>query len=211
MASALIHIAVANELNKELKKDKSKLLIGTIAPDISKEVGETKEKSHFLENENDDIPNIEWFLKRYKDKLDDDFVLGYYIHLFVDYLWFKYFIPEIYKRNMITKLDGSVFKCSKKGLKRYLYNDYTNLNRKLLDEYNLDLEIFYNEIPEINNIIEEIPMDKLNLIVDKLGLIIANSKEDKQLIFDINNIRKFISLAVELTLANLNEVTNKKM
>ena len=39
MASALIHIAVANEINKKLNKDKSKLLIGSRAPDISKIVG----------------------------------------------------------------------------------------------------------------------------------------------------------------------------
>lgn len=205
MASALIHIAVANELNKELKRDKTKLLIGTIAPDISKQVGESKDKSHFLNGE-DDIPNLDWFLTRYKDKLDDDFVLGYYIHLFTDYLWFKFFVPEVYKKDMITKLDGTVFKCSKNGFKKYLYNDYTTLNPQILDTYNLDLKIFYNEIPEIENIIKEIPMDKLNVIIDKIGVIIENSKEEKQLIFDINNIKKFISLTVELALSNLNDI-----
>ena len=48
MASAIIHICVANEINKKIKKDKSKLLIGSIAPDISKQVNETKKHSHFL-------------------------------------------------------------------------------------------------------------------------------------------------------------------
>ena len=207
MASALIHIAVANELNKELKKNKTKLLIGSIAPDISKQMGESKDKSHFL-NGKDDIPNLEWFLIRYKDKLNDDFVLGYYIHLFTDYLWFKYFIPEIYKKDMITKLDGTTFKCSKNGLKRYIYNDYTNLNIQIIDEYNLDLKLFYNKLPEIDNIIQEISIDKLDVLLDKLGLIIENSKEKKQLIFNIENIKKFIGLAVELTLSNLNDIQN---
>lgn len=46
----------------------------------------------------------------------------------------------------------------------YLY-DYTNLNIKLIDKYNLDLKIFYNELPQLHNIIEEIPMDKINVIV----------------------------------------------
>ena len=45
------------------------------------------------------------------------------------------------------------------------YNDYTNLNIKLIDKYNLDLKIFYNELPQLHNIIEEIPMDKINVIV----------------------------------------------
>ena len=36
MASSIIHVAVANELNKKLNVDRNQLLIGSIAPDISK-------------------------------------------------------------------------------------------------------------------------------------------------------------------------------
>ena len=36
MASSIIHICVANEINKSLKRNSRELLIGTIAPDISK-------------------------------------------------------------------------------------------------------------------------------------------------------------------------------
>ena len=49
MASAIIHIAVAkcleNKLHIENKKD---YYLGSIAPDISKQIGQTKIKSHFL-------------------------------------------------------------------------------------------------------------------------------------------------------------------
>lgn len=34
-----------------------------------------------------------------------------------------------------------------------IYNDYTNLNIQLLDEYNMDLHILYREHPLLNNII----------------------------------------------------------
>ena len=205
MASAVIHLAVANEINKKIKRDKAKFLIGSIAPDISKQIGESKVKNHFLNGE-DDIPNLDWFLLRYKNKLNDDFVLGYYVHLFTDYLWFKYFIPDIYKNKMITKLDGTVFECSKDTFIKYVYNDYTNLNVKLIDEYNLDLEIFYNKIPDIESIIEEIPINKLKIIVDKVGLIIANSKENKEFLFDLNDIKKFISLSVDIILSDLENI-----
>ena len=47
MASAVIHMAVASEINKVLKRDYDKLIIGSIAPDISKIVGEDKLRSHF--------------------------------------------------------------------------------------------------------------------------------------------------------------------
>ena len=70
MASSMIHIAVANEINKVLKRDSSQLLIGTIAPDISKLIGETKEKSHFLTQNETDIPDIYKFLSLYKNNLD---------------------------------------------------------------------------------------------------------------------------------------------
>ena len=212
MASSVIHMAVANEINKVIKKDTHKLLIGSIAPDISKHLGETKVKSHFLDSEDTDIPNIDKFLNKYKDKLDDDFVMGYYIHLYTDYLWFKYFMSEIYneENNMITKLDGSIVKCNGNMLNIYIYNDYTNMNIKLLDEYNMDVSIFYEEIPYLENIIDEIPMDKIKTIVDKTSIIIENTKEHKDFVFNIENIKKFIERSTELILAQLKELEKDK-
>ena len=208
MASSMIHIAVANEVNKKLNRDKSKLFIGTIAPDISKLVGESKIKSHF-QDKDDNIPNLEKFLDKYKNDLNDDFVLGYYIHLIVDYLWFKYFLTEIENSKMITKLDGTEVKCNGNMFSQYIYNDYTNLNIRLIDEYELDLKIFYSEVPEFKNIIEEIPMDKINLIVDKAGEIVENTKVRKDFVFNIDNIKKFIETSTELTLSKLKEIEIK--
>lgn len=208
MASSMIHIAVASELNKKLNRDKSKLLIGTIAPDISKLIGESKRITHFVndETESDSIPDLDLFLKKYKNKINDDFVLGYYIHLFTDYLWFKYFLTEIWTEDMITKLDGTVVKCEGRMALQYIYNDYTNLNINLIDDYNLDLKIFYNEIPEIENIITEIPMNKLFLIVDKAGEIIENTKVHKDMVFNMKNVHKFIETTIDLIMDNLKEL-----
>lgn len=205
MASSMIHIAIANEINKTIKKDKTKLLIGTIAPDISKRIGQTKKESHFLDF-GGDIPNLERFLEKYKNNLNDDFVLGYYIHLYTDYLWFKYFMPEILDKHLITKLDGTKVPCYGKMVSLYIYNDYTNMNIQLLDEYNLDLKLFYNPLPEFSNIIEEIPMDKLQIIVDATGEIIENTKVHKDMIFNIDNIKQFISTSVELILSELKKL-----
>jgi hypothetical protein len=206
MASSMIHLAVANELNKKLGRHPSKLLIGSIAPDISKLIGEDKTRSHFLIQNSDCIPDMDKFLNKYSYFLNDDFVLGYYIHLFTDYLWFKYFIPEIYNYNLIKKLDGSVVRCTQNQMLMYIYNDYTNLNTKLLDEYNLDLKIFYSDLPEIDDIIEEIRMDKLQLLIDKTSLIIENTNRKKDYIFDIDNIKQFIETSTKLILAKLEEM-----
>ena len=205
MPSSMIHIAVANEVNKKLKRNSADFLIGSIAPDISKEVGWSREKSHFIDN-NDGIPNVDLFLNKYSSYLDDDFVLGYYVHLYTDYLWFKYFLREIRGKDFITKLDGTVIKYTGRMDLIYIYNDYTNLNIRLIDYYNLDLKIFYNDVPEFKNIIKEIPMDKINVIVNKVGEVIENTKVHKDMVFNMDNVKLFIKTSVELILANLKDI-----
>lgn len=206
MASSVIHLCIANEINKVIKHNKESILIGSIAPDISKSLGQSKLKSHFLDDIDNDIPNIKKFLNKYKQKLNDDFVLGYYIHLYTDYLWFKYFIPEITNEIVITKLDGTKIEYNKELFIKCIYNDYSNLNIQLLDTYNLDLKIFYNPCPKFKKIITEIPMDKINLIVNQAGIIIENAKKEKAILFNVKNIKRFIKTSTDLIIANLNEL-----
>ena len=206
MASSMIHICVANEVNKIIKKDRKSILIGSIAPDISKLLNQDKVKSHFLDNSDTDVPNIQRFLSKYKSYLDDDFVLGYYIHLYTDYLWFKYFLPRFANGGYIFNLNGNIQKVSKKELIDYLYNDYTNLNIKLIDEYNLSLDLFYEEVPEFNNIISEIPMNNLSVIIDKAGIIIENTKVHKPYMFDMKEVKNFIGDSVKRILDNLIDI-----
>lgn len=209
MASSVIHICIANEINKVLKRDDRKLLIGTIAPDISKLIGESKYYSHFLDDIDNNIPNLEKFLNKYKCYLDDDFVLGYYIHLYTDYLWFKYFIKKVIKGNYIKELDGTLVKYTKKSFLYYVYNDYSNLNIQLINKYNFPLKIFYEEIPDIKNIINEIPMDKLNLIVDKVGVLIEDASNGKKYLFDIDDIVNFIDDCKVIILKELENIYEK--
>ena len=206
MASSIIHICVANEINKSLKRNSRKLLIGTIAPDISKLLGESKLYSHFLDDIDNNIPNINNFLIKYKNNLDDDFVLGYYIHLYTDYLWFKYFITKIIDGNYLKELDGTNIKYNNDTFTYYVYNDYSNLNKQLLDKYNFPLKIFYEEIPYIPNIIKEIPMDKLYLIVNKTGILIEEATNGKRYLFEIEDIINFIDETKEIILKELNNL-----
>lgn len=118
-------------------------------------------------------------------------------------------MSEIYNGdiNMITKIDGSIVKCNGNMLCFYIYNDYTNMNIRLLDEYNMDLSIFFNDPPHLENIIDEIPMEKIDIIINTAGIIIKNTKEHKDLIFNIKNIKSFINLSVEFILAKLEELS----
>ena len=199
MASAIIHIAVAKEINKNLNMNEKELFLGTIAPDISRQLGETKVKGHFLPNADTDIPILKKFLIKYGDKLTNSFIMGYYIHLFTDYLWWKYFIPEVTNNNNYIKLlNDNKIKCNNEEIAKIIYNDYSNLNILLIEEYNLDLSLFYEEI-EIPNIkFDEIPLDKLNIIVDKMGIIIENSRKGYTYSFNIDNVKQFIELCKEI-------------
>ena len=64
MASAVIHIAVAKEINKDLKMNEKQLFLGTIAPDISKQLGESKVKSHFLPDVQSNLPILDNFFRQ---------------------------------------------------------------------------------------------------------------------------------------------------
>lgn len=199
MASAIIHLAVASEMNKLLNKDYKSIMFGAIAPDIWKQVGEpSKVPSHFKDSEDNDVPNLDKFLFKYKDMLKDDFVLGYYIHLLTDYYWFKYFIPSVFneKRSILTKLDGTKLYLTEDELGDLIYNDYTNINVEVIDEYGLSLDLFYEDVPKFKDIISEIPMDKLDVLRDKMGVIIENSTYDKEYIFDIESINNFVEMCI---------------
>lgn len=207
MASYFIHIAVAKEINKKLQRDEGMLLFGAVAPDVSKCANESRIFSHFLDDEDNNIPNIDRFLDKYKHFLNDDFVMGYFIHLYTDYLWYKYFISEINKDGTITKLDGSVVKLNGNMAAIYIYNDYTNLNIRLIESYDLDLEKLKNGFEcEVKHIIDEIPYDKMDLLFNNMCNIISGTKNRKEFVFNIDNINRFIGMAVELIYSEIEDV-----
>lgn len=195
MASAIIHLAVAKTLEKDLNiENKRDYYLGSIAPDIAKQVGENKQRSHFLINARDDIPNIELFTNKYPNYKENSFDLGYFIHLYTDKIWFSRFMPQIWAGtgNCIKLLDGTIINSSPEEIQKIIYQDYTNLNVQLLDEYKMDLSLFYEDFIKPNTTIEEIPVDKLNILIDKMGIIIENSKEEKPYTFDTFLVLQFI-------------------
>ena len=152
--------------------------------------------------------DINCFLDKYKSKLNDSFILGYFIHLYTDLLWDKYFVSDIVNKDSILLLNGDTIENTKENYKKLIYNDYTNLNVLLLDEYNLNLSLFYNEavIPDIT--MDEIPVNKLGKLLDYTGVIIANTKENKAYTFRLENIVPFINTSAHLILLKIMELTN---
>lgn len=191
MASAIIHLCVAKKVNEFLKMDGKLLALGSIAPDISKLVGQTKYTSHFLDSFTEDSPpNIDRFLKKYLSELNKPFEMGYLIHLLTDKYWFRDYIYKYINRYEQNEEEQDL---TYTGLKHFIYHDYTNLNIDLIDEYMLPLDIFSNEFHFPKSIITEIPMERLDILIEKMGLIITNSKEGPKIVFDLKDIKAFIS------------------
>lgn len=197
MASAVIHLAVAKELEKYLKNYN----LGAIAPDIAQQLKIEKTKSHFIYNTKSDVPNIKLFKEKYKNFMSNSFELGYFTHLYTDKLWFDGFIDSLTYSNSIKLLDGTIIHVPQKEL---IYNDYTNLNTIIIDKYNIDLSLFYEEYQKPNTSIEEVPIDKLNILIDKMRVIIENSKLEKSYIFNITLIDNFINTCVKEIIKELN-------
>jgi hypothetical protein len=181
--------------------DEDYILLGSIAPDISKQIGETKEISHFLDHSNeDDIPNIDRFLSKYKSELNNPFEMGYFIHLLTDKYWFRDYVYKFIERYTRDKVKKNI---TYTALKDLIYNDYTNLNITLIDNHNLNLDIFYNEIELPESKIMEIPVNKLDILIEKMGLIIEDSKEEKTFVFDSNDIEEFIKNTVKYIIRDI--------
>ena len=202
MASAIIHLCVAKKINTHLNMNEIGLSLGAIAPDIAKQIGETKNRSHFLnENEREDIPpHYDLFIRKYKEELNKPFDLGYLIHLMTDYYWFRDFIPKLISD---YQEDNNL---NYTALKNLIYGDYTSLNQQLIDDYNLNLYYFQNEINFPKSRIEEIPMDKLNILVEKMGLLIQNMNVKKLSIMNYDEIIFFIETCSNKILDDLKKL-----
>lgn len=201
MASALIHICIAKEVNKYLHMDERYLFLGAIAPDISKQIGETKEISHFLNpSDEEEIPNIDKFLSKYRDELNKPFEMGYFIHLLTDKYWFRDYVTQYLNRYAKS---NNKKKITYSAIKQIIYNDYTNINIDLINKYNISLDIFANEFELPKSKITEIPVEKLGLLIEKTGIIIEESKQEKTFVFDMTDINVFIEETVKYIIKDL--------
>ncbi|MBR3211414.1 MAG: hypothetical protein IKF71_05720 [Bacilli bacterium] len=200
MASALIHLAIAKELENRRHhvRNAYDYYLGSIAPDLAKQIGLSKEEAHFIKNTfGQDIPNLRLFEMKYPNFRNNDFDLGYYLHLYTDKEWKEDFMSHITYDNSIRLLDGTVIASTPKEILQLIYSDYTNLNIKIIEEYDLDLSLFYEDFKVPTTTIDEIPVEKLDVLINKMGIIIQNSKEEKTYSLEIQQIKDFISRTVD--------------
>lgn len=195
MASSIIHLAIAKQVKEKgkLKIDNEKdYYLGAIAPDIAKQIGTSRNESHFIFNTREDIPNLKLFTKRYPTFKYNSFTLGYFTHLYSDKEWYANIYNSIVSNSSIKLLDGTIISTTDEEIRNMIYSDYTNLNIEIIDEYNLDLSLFYEDFKVPDTSLIEIPVDKLDILINKMGIIIENTKVETAYTFDISLVKEFI-------------------
>ena len=193
MASSIIHLAIAKKILEKIHvENEYDYYLGSIAPDIAKQIGESKDKSHFVINTKEDIPNIKLFIKRYPTFLYNSFNLGYFTHLYTDKIWYEEILPKFKSSSSLKLLDGTILNLDEEEMKSIIYSDYTNINIKIIEKYDLDLSLFYNDFKEPKTTLKEIPINELDILINKMGIIIENSKQEKTYTFDEYLVYDFI-------------------
>ena len=202
MASAIMHLAIAKKVNEELNLNERELFLGSLAPDLNKMVRRSKSRAHFYKRGTKDI-DLDKFVDKYGKSMNKPFEIGYYMHLYADKLWDELLFTDIFDDDSIKLLNGTVLQLDAEERKKIVYNDYTNLNINIIDKYNIDLSLFYMKLKFPKSKIDEVPVKKLNLIVDKMGTFIKNSKKQKTVVLDCRNVYKYIDNSAKVIIDDL--------
>ena len=179
------------------------LLIGSIATDLAKLIGQTKDKGHFLFGSKGK-PHMDKFLLKYR--IDNPFNMGYYIHLYTDLYWFRDLLPKHYKNKKLVFKNGEELDIPFEKRLEAIYKDYTSLNNILIKKYNIDTS-FLNKKYKIDTEIKELDFTKLNLLTKETNRLINESVTYPLEIFDELEIIEFINSCVENI---LKEVENEQ-
>lgn len=207
MPSAIIHRAVAkNVLNKTKmfsnEHDSYIYEIGSIAPDSWRNTKkykdstlpkiEKRQSSHFS-NSGSYLENYNLFLDKYKDYLNNPFMLGYFVHLLTDYIAHQ---TSVYKS--IFKLEEQTLSKEKDNAINYILHKKLNLKelRLLTDE-----EI--NSFPKM----DELEYDGINATIKYTNNELRTSINEK---IQIDGIENFLEEIDNWSNTIINEINKYK-
>lgn len=193
---------------KNYVKDRDVFLTACVAPDIAIPENLTKSKAHFRDKSDKlySAPDINIFLDKYKERINEDFVLGVFCHLYADNVFSTIYMPYIAKPldenyNFYNKKDATFVKMTKQNKilktedflkENMIYEDYTKSNNTLLETFNIPKNINFSETDP--NIFE-IDAHKLKFIQNEVSkyLKYIDINEDTTLL-DLNEYAKFIKI-----------------
>ncbi len=182
MPSWVIHLKIAEEINKELKLNDSIYKFGSVMPDAEGYVVNNLSQnisydiSHYacLQNINEMkfiLPNKDKFLMSHKKDINNDLILGYFSHILADYFFnfntfkYKYICDD--NENIIGVIlkNNEDYYTDKRSIMSLKQNDFEKFSRKIYK--NIDNKIKEEDIDKILEsckIIEEINYDREDII-----------------------------------------------
>lgn len=138
-----LHYAIIKKVNNSLNRDLDKLMLGSMLPNLTKY---EHNLSHFR---GDNVMcDIHAFVEKYNHLMNNDVVLGYFMHLLIDNHFKNFMNTEILTYDDDKNVTGYIFNGIKKnntldGIKKLmkqdyqLYGEYLMLNG-LVDSYTGD-------------------------------------------------------------------------
>ncbi len=204
--------------------NKDIFLTACVAPDIAIPENLTKSKAHFRDKSDKlySAPDIDIFLKKYANRLNEDFVLGVFCHLYADMVFSTIYMPYIAKPldknyNFYNKKDAVFIKLRKQNKiipaakflnENKIYDDYTKSTHTLIKAFNIPLNInFSTKDPHIF----EIDANKLKNIPGEVSkyTVIPKTNEDTTLL-DLDEYTKFIKIYSKEFSEFYNDILTKK-
>lgn len=201
MSSYIMHICISDIIRKKYNLSK-KYLYGCILPDLQKELGADRAKTHFtkrieIDSTVRDLPQIEKAIKELKEKLEFEVYLGYISHLIEDYIWFNKYIPlytkKINDEKVIYLKDNSSHNLDEYRLA--IYADYAYFGKYVVDKCNTHIEDVINEINSICTKEEKelvIKNTKLNFNIEYKPILLYKESVDNYIAECIEKIDLFI-------------------
>lgn len=196
-----IHLEVGKRLNKYLNlKDNqyNEFLLGNILPDINNSyiVSDIKVRighdiTHF--DDKRDYKHHLAFINKYQSKIKEPIYLGYYVHLYTDYLFNRDFYDLVRDRK-ITNIEKDKLRMIKQDDFKVFNNKYIdntikidnigNILRKIdIEEVNvcesdlLNIINYLNNTPLFNGTYQIYQEEELDKLLDKVIVIIKNDLE----------------------------------
>lgn len=210
MGSLTMHYCIFNELNKNLRVNKNRFLMGMLSTDICHLEKEPKNRSHFMSVDEKGIRYVNYydFYKKYKSQFDDSYYQGYFCHLISDDIW----------HNLRPTMEVNILSPEERRIAKVKYlHDLRLLNSIIVNYFKLE-----NNIPNIDNLevlevmnsvkIDEININLLpNILTQTSQYFDDNSQTSNQQLelFSTDEIYEYINNAVTVSLEILSQVANR--
>lgn len=187
MPSRLLHLAVAEGLIKEfLIKDTNRFRLGCILPDAYNPAF-CKSDSHFKRfvcGKSKKMYDLDGYLAKFNDQMEDELYLGYYMHLIQD-LIFREIIYDKYKWN--PTIPGNVER---------LHHDYRLINAYAIKKYGLKNDIKSVPKLECEKIYSIYPFE-IEPFLNDMGLDYSDKPEGESFFFTPEMADEFVAIAKE--------------